>query len=742
MLARLAVPLLAVTTAVAQQNAVPGLDARVYDITDLAYYGRQGAAYPNGEAGFMVGHSHANCGAVNIPWVSTGSANQMIDTYPRIAFLLARESGGRMVQITGKSFCKHSETAYNFTTGPCLPCTAGGGSYFFVGCSDTYSSGINSSQFHLGPTTEINPWLGSWSSVGSYFDQGDPSVGGAAAIDNVRSLTYTQVQSFGPIKNMMIVREQELVTGATYYAQVHAVYKGEPVANRVDNLVTRGATITYSGGSWNPTITSAAAAGSVLARWNGATRALGGNGLEDGRFEVAVKVTGPVAGMWHYEYAIHNVDNDRGGASLRIPVDPGATVQNVGFHDIDGDALNDWTFSQSATELMFDATANNPLDWNTIYNVWFDCSVAPNSGLVAIDEARVGPGALFVEVASQVPSSSLPGVAVQVGHGCGSCYDAFHEFFAAPTSFDLSGQSLAMTLQAGQYTIGTSAATFIAPTGAALPLGDDSEATVSLPFALPYPGGTTSQLRVCSNGFLSPAASNGTDYTPNVAAFYVGQPRWAAAWHDFAPVATGVVRVDSSPARVVVTWDGVPDLGGTGASTFQCQFEPNGTVHMLWQSMSNGGNGYLVGWSPGLTIGGPGHDLSQQLPATFHLCSTSFQGLTLATDPRPALGATVAWNVGGIAPSTLFGWLLVSTIEANPPVDLTALGMPGCELYVASPLAVGFTPSAGSASLPMPIPVQVALLGLTVAGQAAGLDAQFTPSGLFTSNGVVLTVGM
>ena len=113
----------------AQSNAVPGLDIGMYELTDLNFTGRRGATFPNGEAGFMVGHSWCNGGSVNLPWQSQ-SGGVMVDMYPRIAFLLARESNGRMVQISGRSFCKHSPTAFNFSSGPCAPCNVGSGSYF------------------------------------------------------------------------------------------------------------------------------------------------------------------------------------------------------------------------------------------------------------------------------------------------------------------------------------------------------------------------------------------------------------------------------------------------------------------------------------------------------------------------------------------------------------------------------------------------------------------------------------
>ena len=59
----------------------------------------------------------------------------------------------------------------------------------------------------------------------------------------------------------------------------------------------------------------------------------------DGRAFLAYKVTGPVAGLYHYEYAIYNLNLDRGIQSFSVPrlLLPGAgegigPEQNVGFH--------------------------------------------------------------------------------------------------------------------------------------------------------------------------------------------------------------------------------------------------------------------------------------------------------------------------------------------------------------------------------------------------------------------------
>jgi hypothetical protein len=400
----------------AQSNAIAGLDMRVYDVVGTTVYGRRGAAYPGGEVGIGLGHSFCNSGTVPITWVSQ-SGGLMIDTYPKIAFLLACERDGRMVQISGKSYMKHSRTPFNFSSGPCAPCQSGPSGTMRIGCSDTYSTGFNGNQYNLGPTDEVDPWLGTWQSMGSYFDRGDPAVTGSAAMDRVQSLSSTQVSAFGPVKNRIEVLESDLTGGGTFYGQVHAMIVGEPVENRANNLMSRRATYTWNGTTWSASLPGAVVQGSVLTQWTGATTALGGNGADDGRFLVACKVTGPVDGLWHYEYAVHNIDNARGGASLRLPICPDARVLNAGFHDIDRDATNEWTVSRTPSELSFLAAASNALDWNTIYNFWFDSDAAPVAGTASIDEARPGAGAMNVAVAATVP-----GVLGHqfLGAGCGS----------------------------------------------------------------------------------------------------------------------------------------------------------------------------------------------------------------------------------------------------------------------------------------------------------------------------------
>ena len=105
-------------------------------------------------------------------------------------------------------------------------------------------------------------------------------------------------------------------------------------------------------------------------------------GPSDGRVYVAVKVTGPTNGKYHYEYAVHNRDNKGGVGVFRVPSCPSAIVSGVGFHDVDvpASAANDWTFANNGSELTWTAPAGNSLRWNMLFNFWFDSDAAPGRG--------------------------------------------------------------------------------------------------------------------------------------------------------------------------------------------------------------------------------------------------------------------------------------------------------------------------------------------------------------------------
>ena len=720
----------------AQSNTVVGLDGRLEILDDITYWGRRGAAFPAGEVGLSMRNTMCNPGSVSIPWFA-----QMAENHPKFGFLITRLVGDRMVQISDRSYCKHAFTSAS-TSGGCGPCNGIGGNMMGVTCSDTYSAGNNASRNNLGPPDEINPWLGTWNHIGSYFDQGDPNVGPPGNTDGLQSPINVGSDA---VKNRVTVKEADLqVAGASYYYGIQLIHEGESVANRGDNIKSRGMQASWTGATWTVANTAVGEVfGSILQHWTGAHVHSAGNGNDDGRFFVASKVTAIGGGSYHYEYAVHNVDNSRGGASFRVPLATGATVQNAGFRDTDGNPLDDWTFSQSVNAIAFTAVGTNALNWNTIFNCWFDCSIPPGVGSMTIDEARPGAGALSVQIQSEVPSGLNFATKAPVGTSCGTCTGTFYELFPNSTAFDLAGRSMTMSLSSGAYTVVETPVAFVPAAGTNLGLALNTQTMVTLPFSLPYPGGTTSQLQVCSSGYVSPGTPNALQLVPSVFSWMQGFPRWAAVWSLLNPTAGGAnVFFDANPTRAILTWNAVPFLTGTNPNTFQIQFFPNGTVNVVWQNIAASSFALMVGWTTGGGHADPGtRNLSATLSSPLALCATPFDGLTLDTNALPVLGTTVQWQLGGIAPLTGWGAFLLSLTQAVPAVDMTSAGMPGCFAHVVAPVAAMFLAPGASAQLSEVLPNTAALMGVTLVGQAVTYNPQLTPLGLVASNAMVLSLG-
>ena len=156
--------------------------------------------------------------------------------------------------------------------------------------------------------------------------------------------------------------------------------------------------------------------------WTGATI----NTIEpapgvDGRAFVAYKVTNPSAGVWHYEYAIHNQNLDRAIQSFSVPLGCGITVSNLGFHaplnhpgfPNDGTAGDlgfsnaPWTTNQTASALSWSSetillNANaNAIRWGTLYNFRFDSNRPPQAANATVGFFKTGTP---ITVAIQAPA--------------------------------------------------------------------------------------------------------------------------------------------------------------------------------------------------------------------------------------------------------------------------------------------------------------------------------------------------
>jgi hypothetical protein len=205
-----------------------------------------------------------------------------------------------------------------------------------------------------------------------------------------------------------------------------------------------------------------------------------------------------------------------------------------------------------------------------------------------------------------------------------------------------------------------------------------------------------------------------------------------------------------------VTWAGVWSHGTSSPETMQMQFDTaTGTVRMVWTTISNAGNGWLVGWSPGGPSLDPGsQNLSAALPATFARLGADVLPLELAASARPIVGNTVLYTTSRIpefAPGAgvYVALAIFSTTPIPAPgIDLGVLGMPGCPLLVgtldATLAAVAVTDTAPVAvTFPATAPIGAALFAQSAALFTPGsLPTGQNAFGATTSNALAITVGL
>ena len=326
-------------------------------------------------------------------------------------------------------------------------------------------------------------------------------------------------------------------------------------------------------------------------------------------------------------------------------------------------------------------------------------------------------------------SGTLLSLATPYGAGCVDSYTSFYENFQ-PGTMDLGNSSMSMFNTGTGYLVLSGVASYVVPPAAAttLALSNDSEVTVALAAPMPVAGGTTTNLTVCSNGFVSVGIGNGISALPHVASF-LAMPRTVfASWHDYDPfsASSGRVKFHQASGTAYVTWDGVFDSLSTGSSTFQVQFDlASGHVHFVWRAMSTQGNGHLVGYSPGGPSRDPGNrDLSATLAGSIALGTTDIVPLAFAVSPRPIVNTTIQLTTSNLEPTTAVGAVALGFNRLMPPTNLTSVGMAGCFQY-HDVLATYLYVPLGAASVNTPLVVPN-LLGLQLQAQSYCYDPAST----------------
>jgi hypothetical protein len=395
---------------------VPGPDVIVGDIEDVDQQGNNAT-----QVGLAIGTDSCNNGQEPVDWFALPQTD-----HPFIPQNLYRMSGGadnneRLEQI-GQSWGKHAFLALeDFVCGNCDTSGCQTGSHLCPGCSDPYVSGLNGDQDQIGSRAWVNPFTGSFPSTANDHSGHNH--------DGVSHRILTNMTDLVPAQN----------PGATYYGEAAYItpheyawcqtHPGE--CNMFNNFSYKKFTV--SGGPTNFIFNQA---GNTV-RMQAAIQAWADTGAtvtqvepdpgNDGIFFVGYKVTGPNAGVWHYEYAIFNMNLDRAIQSFSVFFGFPVPLNNVEFHappqhpgwphdGTVGDAgygSTPWTFEDqgSAGTWSTETFAQNPnanaIRWATLYNFRFDSTAAPVPSEATISFFKTG-SPITVDVVGPFMSDQTP----------------------------------------------------------------------------------------------------------------------------------------------------------------------------------------------------------------------------------------------------------------------------------------------------------------------------------------------
>lgn len=409
-----------------------------------------------GIASYAIGSDSCNIGLHPGIWIDAGANSNQ---HPVIGGQIYRLFDGRFEQI-GSGWLKHGFCAAdNCSTGAnsgtrqgCL--NIGGnppsatscivdynppGSSGMTGCdwlgagraTDTYSASLNGSQGYLGPRSEVNPWTGVYPYP--YIKNGTNPV----SCLNKRLLV--RKTDLDPL-NYPQYNATSNPTGAQYFAEIVYIMTDEWPAERYNGYSYRrlnvGAPAAATGSGactaeQAPALSFATTAGYLtvpfkpaIEAWKTAdptVRLAQGDAPNDGRFYVGCKVTDRGDGTWNYEYAVFNLNSNRGAGSFSVPKSGSSGVQiistgfkGVEYHSGESFSQTPWSVDTTGNSVTWSTgtysenAMGNAIRWSTLYNFRFVSNRPPRDGSVTI--GLFGPPVQTTDASSitlnglQVPS--------------------------------------------------------------------------------------------------------------------------------------------------------------------------------------------------------------------------------------------------------------------------------------------------------------------------------------------------
>jgi len=293
----------------------------------------------------------------------------------------------------------------------------------------------------------------------------------------------------------------------------------------------------------------------------------------------------------------------------------------------------------------------------------------------------------------------------EYGTGCGAAadYASYYEQFGA-AAFDLGGAPAAETVLnhaflGSGYLVLSGAPAWFPPQSADLALGDDAvSGPLSLGFPLLLPNAVlTTDVYVCSNGYVWLTATGAADYTPDVTEFLTQSARLAPYWSDLRPLAgggSGTIHFDTDPLNGVayITFVGVAEYSGGGVVDLQIAIAANGGIEIRYgaETMSaTGTQGALVGLTPGNGALDPGGmDLGSISTTPLITRPDLFRPALAVSSARPVLGTTANLVTHNIPAGSILGAAVFGLGRIDPGISLAAFGMPGCYQYCSQDAVV------------------------------------------------------